>query len=166
MYKKLLLVFMSIFVLLCMSACGAGISLDDGKKYTEDFWIALSEKDYEAAASLMHPISEASADDIEDFADGMEYDFGVDFDFDDVSVTNYTGFETMIYDSDVGGARLTLSFQINIGGMEYSGSSELVRNSDGFGISGISIDYEQSNALTYEACIPSMSRVLPAACTK
>mgnify|MGYP007103934778 FL=1 len=140
MYKKLTLAFISIFVLLCVSACGAGVNIDEGKKYTEDFWTALNEENYDAAADLMHPISGASVDDIKVFAQNLESQFGFDFSTDSVAITDYTGFKTMLYTSDVDGAMLTLKFKINIGGNILSGSSDIVSNGDGFGISAINID--------------------------
>ncbi len=148
MYKKLTLVFISFFVLLCVSACGAGINIDDGKKYTEDFWAALNEENYEAAADLMHPISDASADDIKLFAQNLESQFEFDFSTDAVAITDYTGFKTMLYTSDVDGAMLTLRFKISIGDNVLIGSSDIVRNDDGFGISAININPDGS---TYNA---------------
>lgn len=148
MYKKLTLVFISIFVLLCVSACSAGISIDDGKKYIEDFWAALNEENYEAAADLMHPISGAADEDIREFAQELENQFGFDFDADVVFITKYTGFNSLFYTSDVDGAMLTLSFEISIGGSILSGSSDIVRNDNGFGISSINIEPDN---LTYNA---------------
>lgn len=140
MYRKISLLFIGIFVFLCLSACSAGISIDDGKKYTEDFWAALNEENYEAAADLMHPISGAAAGDIEAFARDLENEFGFNFGTDTVSVTGYTGFNSLFYTSDVDGAMLTLSFEINIGGRVLSGSSDIVSNDNGFGISAINIE--------------------------
>lgn len=141
--KQVIALSLGFFLLLFLSACSGGIQREEAQKYTEDFFAAVSEDDYEKAATLMHPDRGTSQELLQEFLEAIESDHDIDFSEGTV-IEKYTGFTSALYNSDIGGASYTLTFQITIGASQWSGSTEVVRNDAGTGINNISVNPQNS----------------------
>ncbi|MCI8331436.1 MAG: hypothetical protein HFE78_01215 [Clostridiales bacterium] len=137
--KKILNSIVSVFAILVVIfsfvGCSGGISSDDAKAHISDFLDAIETKDYEHAATFLHPERPA---DLEAFFEVLKNEG--DLDFSTIEITKYTGFSSSYYDSTVGGSTYSLSMSVKAGDDEIKMEIEIVKNDNGYGIYNLDID--------------------------
>ncbi|MCI8589821.1 MAG: hypothetical protein HFE77_03825 [Clostridiales bacterium] len=137
--KRILNCIVSVFVILVIIfsfvGCSGGISNNDAKAYTRDFLDAIEAKDYEHAATFLHPERPV---DLEPFFEGLKSEENMDFST--IEITKYTGFSSSYYDSTVEGSAYSLSMNVKVGDDEIKMEIEIVKNDNGYGIYNLDID--------------------------
>jgi len=131
----LILVF-CLLACVCAVGCGDGIDGDEAQSKTVEFLRALKADDYEAASALLHP---DVSDDLQARIEAVEADEALNFNS-EMTITAFTGFNSVLYDSNVDGARYVLYMDITIDGVEAEAAIEFVRNDVGFGIYSFEFD--------------------------
>ena len=137
--KKLGLIFLAICLIFALVACSGGISLETGHELTAQFCAAISEGDYETAATLFHPAVGTDAQKLEEFHSALSERVGAAQSV-AITIERYNSFENMMYTSDVGGARLTLGGEALVGTEDADLSVVIVDNEQGYGIYSIHFD--------------------------
>ena len=128
-------------MLLCLSlsSCGKGIKGDDAKATVKDFFACVEKEDYEGALALMHPEKATTAEAIKILVKKDETDEGIDLSL-GITDIKYNGFESSVYDSEVGGARYELSGHAKAGDVRFEFEIELIKTDEGYGIKEFDFD--------------------------
>lgn len=135
MKTRIVALMMLAALLLLLTGCSGGISSDETKTHVGTFFEAVEAGDYAAAEACLHPERPA---DLAEYFTGMEAVIGQPFSA-GVTVADYTGFRSALYDSTVGGSTYTLMMKVTVGIAEVDAEIEVVRNDAGFGIYNLSI---------------------------
>ena len=133
--KKIIAVFLVVMLVFSLCACSKGISGKEAKQHVNEFLEKVKAEDYSAAEEYLH--AERPAD-IQMFFEGLEHAEGVDFST--VSIKEYTGLRSTLYDSTVGGSTYTLMMKLSVSGKTAELEIELVRNENGYGIYNLDVD--------------------------
>ena len=128
--KKIALVTAMLMLVVCLAACGSGISISEGKETFTAFLECIKNEDYDGAAALSHSENHISASKIKDYVEKIENNAGVDFS-NGVEITLLLGFRSYISTS---GASLEMNGRLNIDGKNFAFEVEFVRNNAGYGI--------------------------------
>lgn len=99
-----------------------------------NFFDAVENKDYELAASYLHPEYPL---DLTKFFEWLENEKG--YDCSKIQIDKYTGFSSSYYDSTVGGSAYTLQMDVLLNGESISMAIEIVKNDNGYGIYNLGI---------------------------
>ena len=134
--KKLISAFLAFVVAFSLCACSTGISGDEAKSFINEFLEEIESEDYKAAEEFLHPDRPA---DLQTFFETVEKDNGVVFS--DINIEKYTGFESSLYDSTVGGSTYSLTMKISASDKVLGMEIELVKNDSGYGIYNLDIDF-------------------------
>ncbi|MBR6727820.1 MAG: hypothetical protein IKM08_06475 [Clostridia bacterium] len=137
-------VFSMIALLLCCAllflatACSDGIDTDKAEADAESFLAAVSEGDYDTAATYLHPdrpvdlatyFTRIEERELVDFSDGIE-------------IVRKSGSSYSYYESEVDGSAYEMDLDVRIGGIEAEIEIELVQNENGYGIYNFEIDVD------------------------
>lgn len=137
--KKTIVKLFALILVCCtvsLSLISCGIDMGDGKDHVNGFFDAVSEEDFEKAATFLHPEIDA---DVKALFEEVETSWGVEVK-DGISVKTYTGFKTVIHDTSVDGSVLTFSLVLEIDTVSTTAQVTLVENDSGFGIYWFNID--------------------------
>ena len=129
-FKKFLMAMLVCMCALSLVSCGSGIKGDDAKALINDFFEAIVAEDYDKADSLLHPDCTA---DLRAFLHEAEKEKGLDFQA-GIEIEKYTGFNSTVYSSNVGGSIYELSMRTIVGGKEAGFTFKIVKNETGYGI--------------------------------
>ncbi len=135
----ILLMFLMTF-LLC--SCQYAIDSDKAKQDTEDFFAALSVRDFEKATSFAHPAADINADKLLDLSYEIEASVGEKLA--DIKIVNYTGINISVYNSDYGGGAVEYDLDITVGDRECTANILIINNKEGYGISDFTINFSNS----------------------
>ena len=135
--KKVVSIFFVLMFVFSLSACSGGISGDEAKSHINDFFEKVSSADYEAAEEFLHPERPA---DLQEFFVALKNERNVDFS--NINIEEYTGFESSLYDSSVGGSTYSLTMKIEVSDKIVQTEIEIVKNDNGYGIYNLDIDFD------------------------
>lgn len=134
---RILSVMITVFVLMAaLTACSGGIPREEAQATTIALFDALSEGDYEEAASLFHPDTFTNAQNLSDYCAGLLKDYGIDVSK-GMTIDKYTGFGSAFYDSNVGGSRYELTMKVIVGDKTCSFTTEIVKTDTGYGLTNL-----------------------------
>lgn len=121
---------------LSLVSCGLGIDSDEAKEFISDFFDAVKSEDYEKAETFLHPDRPA---DLETNFRTLEEKGNVDFST-GITIAQYTGISTVLYDSTVDGSSYTLSLIAIVDGYQIPFTIEIVKNDNGYGIYNLRVN--------------------------
>ena len=119
-----------ICCMLALSLVSCGISMSEGKSHVEGFLAAISDEDFEKAATYMHPDVPA---DVKAVFEELETKWSIDLK-NGVTVEKYTGFQSSLHNSEVDGSVLSFSMKLKLDTATAAAEVILVENDSGFGI--------------------------------
>ena len=133
--KRVLLLLVTVISVFSLLACSGGIKGDDAKVHINGFFDAIENKDYELAATFLHPERPA---DLKAYFENLENEEGLNFS--NIEIDKYTGSSSENYDSSVGGATYSLCMDVHLNDGSVEIDIEIVKNDNGYGIYNLDID--------------------------
>lgn len=147
--RTLFIVFLLICALL-MPSCSTAISTSEAKDAANEFFEHISKGEYEEAEAMFHPDITLEYG-LEDLFHSIRLYAGV-------SARNgisaeYTGMQSMLYDSKYGGGYLRLDGVLTIDGQQFDMVIEFIKRDKVFGIYNFNIDVDTNQNIGPEAAV-------------
>jgi hypothetical protein len=138
--KRVVSIFVLLAVLLTavmsLTACAGAVTREETQAASEALFAALSKEDYEAAATLFHPDTATTADNIAAFCEQLHSQTGLDFS-EGATIERYTGMSTS---ASIGSSHYELTMKVKVGETTATFRVEVIRNDNGFGIANLHCD--------------------------
>lgn len=133
--KRIFSILFAVFTIFSLSACSGGIKGDEAKEHINGFFDAIEARDYETAATYLHP---ERPTDLKTFFEGLENKNNLDFS--NIEIEKYTNFSFSYYDSTVDGSTYSLTMDTLASDTKIEIKIEIVKNDNGFGIYNFKIN--------------------------
>lgn len=136
--KKFLSIVLVLVLAFSLAACSGGISREKAKTDIEAFWTAIRSENFDSGVNYLHPDHPGNAFELRCFIRELEQREGVLFS--SMVIEKYTGFQSSLYNTEVGGSEYSLTMNVSVSGKQGKITTALAKNDNGYGIHKIEIE--------------------------